>query len=110
MIQAEVFNRYLTARLALGMDRLLVGEIVRLSGSSRHFEVEDPAVELPRLHSKDIFLSGPMIGPKTKNATRDALPSNKDWSPNSGWTTPSWRSSASRLLEHAAISWFFPKI
>ncbi len=73
VIQAEVFNRYLEKRLAVGLDRLLVGEIVRLSGSSRHFEVEDPAIELPRLHSRDIVLSGPMIGPKTKNATREAL-------------------------------------
>lgn len=72
VIQAEVFNRYLEARLALGTDRLLVGEIVRLNGSSRHFEVEDPQAELPRLQSGDIFLSGPMIGPKTKNATREA--------------------------------------
>lgn len=72
VIQAEIFNRYLAERVALGVDRLLVGEIVRLSGSSRHFEVDDPAAELSRLHSRDIVLSGPMIGPKTKGATRDA--------------------------------------
>src|SRR5690606_10479629 len=39
VIQSEVFNRYVKKRLELGTDRLLVGEIVRLSGSSRHFEV-----------------------------------------------------------------------
>lgn len=72
VIQAEIFNRYVQRRLAVGTDRLLVGEIVRLSGSSRHFEVEDPAAELPRLHAKDIILTGPMIGPKTRNATGEA--------------------------------------
>lgn len=72
VIQAEIFNRYLATRLELGVDRLLVGEIVRLNGSSRHFEVEDPSVELPRLQSRDIFLTGPMVGPKTRNATREA--------------------------------------
>lgn len=72
VLQAEIFNRYLAARLALGTDGLLIGEIVRLNGSSRHFEVDDPAVELPRLQSRDIFLTGPMLGPKTRNATREA--------------------------------------
>lgn len=73
VIQAEIFNRYLRERIALGLDRLLTGEIVRLSGSSRHFEVDDPQVEQPRLASRDIVLSGPMVGPKTKGATREAL-------------------------------------
>lgn len=73
VIQSEIFNRYVAKRLELGTDRLLVGEIVRLSGSSRHFEVEDPDVELPRLHSRDIVLTGPMIGPKTRGASRQAL-------------------------------------
>jgi tRNA pseudouridine13 synthase len=73
VIQAEVFNRYLAARIALGTEKLLVGEIVRLNGSSRHFEVDDPESELPRLQTRDIFLSGPMIGPKTRNATREAM-------------------------------------
>lgn len=73
VIQAEIFNRYTQRRLALGTDRLLVGEIVRLSGSSKHFEVEEPNVELPRLIARDIVLTGPMIGPKTRGASREAL-------------------------------------
>ncbi len=73
VIQSEIFNRYVAKRLELGTDRLLTGEIVRLSGSSKHFEVDAPDVELPRLHSRDIVLTGPMIGPKTRGATREAL-------------------------------------
>lgn len=73
VIQSEVFNRYVKKRLEMGGNRLLVGEIVRLSGSSRHFEVDDPDAELPRLLERDIVLTGPMIGPKTRGATRQAL-------------------------------------
>jgi tRNA pseudouridine13 synthase len=73
VIQSEVFNRYVAKRLELGVDRLLVGEIVRLQGSSRHFEVDAPDVELPRLLSRDIVLTGPMVGPKTRGASREAL-------------------------------------
>lgn len=71
VIQSEIFNRYLAARVARPED-LLLGEVVRLDGSSRCFVVDDPAKERPRLHSGDIHLTGPMIGPKTVQATHDA--------------------------------------
>jgi tRNA pseudouridine13 synthase len=73
VIQSEVFNRYLTLRSELGLDRLLAGEVVRLEGSASLFVVEDPARELPRLSAGDIHLSGPLPGPKTRAAERDAL-------------------------------------
>src|SRR5690606_2740512 len=66
VIQSEVFNRYLAARMQRDLGRLLQGEVVRLSGSSRHFEVTEPDVELPRLRARDIVLSGPIIGPKKR--------------------------------------------
>lgn len=64
VLQAEVFNRYLTRRLRLGLDRLVDGEVVRLSGSASVFVVEDVEREQPRLNSRDIVLTGPIFGPR----------------------------------------------
>jgi len=73
VIQAEVFNRYFSARRALGLDRLLAGEVVRLDGAGAMFTVEDREREAPRLASGDIHLTGPIFGPKARPATQDAL-------------------------------------
>lgn len=68
VIQAELFNRYLVARQAVGFEQLLLGEVVRLDGSGKLFVVDDVEAELPRLLAQDIHLTGPMIGPKGKAA------------------------------------------
>jgi len=72
VIQAEVFNRYFSARRALGLDRLLTGEVVRLDGAGAMFSVEDAEREAPRLASGDIHLTGPIFGPKARPASADA--------------------------------------
>lgn len=72
VIQAEVFNRYFTARRELGLDRLLAGEVVRLNNAGAMFTVEDAAREAPRLASGDIHLTGPVFGPKARAAGADA--------------------------------------
>jgi tRNA pseudouridine13 synthase len=72
VIQAEVFNRYFSARRALGLDRLLAGEVVRLDGAGAMFSVEDTEREAPRLASGDIHLTGPIFGPKARPASREA--------------------------------------
>jgi tRNA pseudouridine13 synthase len=73
-IQAEAFNRYAIARLALGFDRLVPGEVVRLGGSGSFFVVERPEQELPRLLARDIALTGPLPGPKLRpTATGEGL-------------------------------------
>jgi len=64
VLQSEVFNRYLARRQALGLERLLQGEVVRLGTSTRHFIVEDAEVEQPRLTSGELHLTGPLPGPK----------------------------------------------
>ena len=66
VIQAEVFNRYLSARRALGLERLLLGEVVRLNNAGAMFSVEDIEREGPRLESGDIHLTGPIFGPKAR--------------------------------------------
>ncbi len=73
VLQAEVFNRYLSARLRLGADQLIAGEVVRLEGAGAMFRVDDVAQEQPRLAARDLQLTGPMIGPKMRPAAADAL-------------------------------------
>ncbi len=73
VIQSELFNRYLSARLALGRERLLLGEVVRLEGAGAMFRVEDVAQEQPRFDARDLHLTGPMIGPKMRPAAAAAL-------------------------------------
>jgi tRNA pseudouridine13 synthase len=72
VIQAEVFNRYFTARRALGLDHLIAGEVVRLDGAGAMFTIEDPEREAPRLLSGDIHLTGPIFGPKARPANQAA--------------------------------------
>ncbi len=74
VIQSEIFNRYLIARVAASLDRPLMGEVVRLKGSGSSFIIEDPEKELPRWIARDILPTGPMFGSRTFPAARgDAL-------------------------------------
>ncbi len=66
VLQAEVFNRILARRIELGLEKLFVGETVRLAGSSRIFTVEDPERELPRLAARELALVAPIVGPKAR--------------------------------------------
>jgi tRNA pseudouridine13 synthase len=72
VIQAEVFNRYFSARRALGLGELISGEVVRLDGAGAMFTVEDREREQPRLASGDVHLTGPIFGPKARPASQDA--------------------------------------
>jgi tRNA pseudouridine13 synthase len=65
-VQAEAFNRYAIARIGMGLDRLVPGEVVRLAGTGSLFVVEDPEREAHRLLGKDIALTGPLPGPKLR--------------------------------------------
>lgn len=73
VVQSELFNRYLSARLELGSKQLLSGEVVRLEGAGAMFRVDDVAAEQPRLAAGDLHLTGPMIGPKLRPAAARAL-------------------------------------
>lgn len=73
VVQSELFNRYLTARLALGARQLILGEVVRLEGAGAMFRVEDLAKEQPRLDARDLHLTGPLLGPKMRPASDAAL-------------------------------------
>lgn len=73
VVQSELFNRYLSARLALGARQLIAGEVVRLEGAGAMFRVDDVAQEQPRHDARDLHLTGPMLGPKMRPAAADAL-------------------------------------
>jgi tRNA pseudouridine13 synthase len=73
VIQSELFNRYLSHRLAAGLSRLLAGEVVRLDGSGASFVVEDLATEQARLERGELHPLGPMFGPKMRPAKDSAL-------------------------------------
>jgi tRNA pseudouridine13 synthase len=73
VIQSELFNRYLTQRLAAGLKQLLAGEIVRLEGSGASFVVEDLPAEQRRFESGELHPQGPMFGPKMRPAKDEAL-------------------------------------
>jgi len=72
VLQSEVYNRYVSARVERGLDTLLGGEVVRLHGSASVFVVEDVQRELPRLRARDIVPTGPLPGPKMKQAVAEA--------------------------------------
>jgi tRNA pseudouridine13 synthase len=69
VLQAEVFNRYATARLAEGAERPQVGDVVRLCGNRSVFVVTDPDEDAARMARRDIVLTGPIFGPKARRAT-----------------------------------------
>lgn len=73
VLQSELFNRYTSARIALGLDAPLAGEVLRLHGSTSSFRCESPDEDQPRLVSGDVHLLGPMVGPKMLPAGGRAL-------------------------------------
>jgi tRNA pseudouridine13 synthase len=72
VLQSEIFNRYASARVQMP-DELLLGEVVRLNDSGKHFVVEELEKELPRFRAGDLHITGPMIGPKTLCGQHAAL-------------------------------------
>jgi tRNA pseudouridine13 synthase len=73
VVQSELFNRYLSARVALGTSQLITGEVVRLEGAGAMFRVDDLEKEQPRFAARDLHLTGPMLGPKMRPASAEAL-------------------------------------
>lgn len=71
VLQSEVFNRYLSRRRELGFDSPLLGEVVRLEGTGKHFRIDDVAD--PRWAARDLHPTGPMAGPKMLQASDAAL-------------------------------------
>jgi tRNA pseudouridine13 synthase len=71
-LQSEVLNRDATRRVRRGLEALLAGEVVRLANAGASFVVDDPAREHPRFEARDLCLTGPMPGPKMREAKAEA--------------------------------------
>lgn len=71
VLQSEAFNRYLSRRRELGFEAPLLGEVVRLEGTGKHFRIDD--VNDPRWSARDVHPTGPMAGPKMLAASDAAL-------------------------------------
>jgi tRNA pseudouridine13 synthase len=78
-LQSELFNQWLTARLADGLYRTaLAGDLMHKVGGGL-FACEDPAIDTPRIIAGEIVPTGPMFGvamrgpaPGTQAADREA--------------------------------------
>ena len=74
VIQSEIFNRYLLARIEASLEKPVTGEVVRLRGSGSCFIVKDPNLEQPRWSAGDILPTGPMVANRIHPAAEaDAL-------------------------------------
>ncbi len=90
-VQSEVFNRYLRCRDELGLERPIAGEVVRLNGSAKLFVVDAPDKEEPRLAQRDIHLTGPLPGPKMREADGNAALLEAQAAGELGLSEEAWR-------------------
>lgn len=66
-LQSELFNRYLTARLAAGTYRQVIdGDVLERTDSGGVFVTDDPDVDGNRLAGGEVVQTGPMYGPKMR--------------------------------------------
>ena len=97
VLQSEFFNRYLSLRLDLGLDSLLLGEIVRLEGTGSNFVVQDLEKEQSRFERGELHPQGPMFGPKMRPSEHRALELERRLLEDAGLTETEW----SALGSHA---------
>jgi tRNA pseudouridine13 synthase len=72
--QAELFNRWLAARMADGLfAAALAGDVMKKLDSGGLFTCEDPAADGPRVARFEISPAGPMFGHKLRPAAGEAL-------------------------------------
>jgi tRNA pseudouridine13 synthase len=65
-LQSELFNAWLTARLADGMYRRVIeGDVLHKRGGGM-FDCAEPAVDEPRLLAGEIVATGPMFGDRMR--------------------------------------------
>jgi len=67
-LQSELFNQWLTARMADGLyATVLAGDVLHKVGGGM-FTCEDPAIDTPRLAAGEIVVTGPMFGDSMRAA------------------------------------------
>ena len=71
-LQSELFNRWLSARMADGLyARVLAGDVLHKVGGGM-FTCEDAATDEARLRAGEVMLTGPMFGVDMRAATGEA--------------------------------------
>lgn len=67
--QSVLFNQVLAQRLTDGLIRqVLLGDVMQVAASGGVFPCEDPATDQVRFEAREICTTGPMFGPKMKQA------------------------------------------
>src|SRR5690606_1564497 len=89
--QSMLFNRYLARRIEIGLSTLMEGEVVRLHGTGSHFTVGDVAAEQPRLDARDLWLTGPMFGPKMKPSAAAVRALEEELIASAGLSESAWQ-------------------
>jgi len=71
-LQSQLFNEWLTARLADGLYRAVIaGDVLHKTGGGM-FTCDDPATDQARLAAGELVVTGPMFGEHMRAATGDA--------------------------------------
>lgn len=70
--QSYLFNQYLTKRIEIGFDKLLIGDICKKHDTGGLFVVEDLENEQKRFDSNEISFTGPMYGQKLWFAEKES--------------------------------------
>jgi tRNA pseudouridine13 synthase len=69
-VQSEMFNAWLSARLADGLfARVVDGDVLVKRSGSAPFITAEPATEEARVRAGEIVVTGPMFGPKMRTPT-----------------------------------------
>lgn len=73
VLQSQVFNQVLRVRAEQDLLHVMRGDVLRLDGSQSVFVSEDPIADEARRARKDVHLTGPIFGPRSRAAADDAL-------------------------------------
>lgn len=71
--QSELFNQVVAARVPLGLDQVLMGDLAQLHRNGAVFLVKDPAAERPRVEQFEISPTGPLFGKRMTPPTEQPL-------------------------------------
>lgn len=72
-IQSAVFNGCLRGRVEEGiLDRVVAGDVLQKVASGGLFDCTEPATDQARFDAREVVPTGPMFGPKTREARGEA--------------------------------------
>ena len=73
-VQSDLFNAVVQVRQERGLlRRVIEGDVLQVIASGGCFTTEDPALDQPRVDSREVIPTGPMFGVKMKSPLGEAL-------------------------------------